>query len=418
MEFLDLFFTALMPVLKVLLVTAVGLFLATERVNLLGENARQQLNGLVFYVFFPALIGASLADTITLESMVTLWFMPVNILLTFVIGSALAWILVKVTGTPQHLQGLVIGCSSAGNLGNMLLIILPVICQENKSPFGDSSTCSTHGEAYASLSLAIQAIYVWSYVYFIMRTSAEKGIKEINTSDSTSIINTSYGTSQIFSEISTEALLPSNDHPSSEDHSDQVELPHTRFEGKMKVLLDSVKQHLEMFSEKINLKMVFAPSTIAAIVGLVIGIISPMRKVMIGDSAPLRVIYSSAELLGEAAIPSVTLIVGANLLKGLRGPGVSPSLIAGILTIRNIILPAMGIGVVKAARHFGLVGTYTFYQFTLMLQYAIPSAVNIGTITQMIGSGGSEFSVIMLWSYAVATVSLTLWLTLYMWLLT
>ncbi|KAK3195283.1 hypothetical protein Dsin_026593 [Dipteronia sinensis] len=288
MEFLDLFFTALMPVLKVLLVTAVGLFLATERVNLFGANARQHLNGLVFYVLFPALIGASLADTITLENLVTLWFMLLNILLTFVIGSALAWILVKVTGTPQHLQGLLISCSSAGNLGNMLLIILPAICEENKSTFGDSSTCSTHGEAYASLSLAIQAIYVWSYVCFIMRTSAEKGIKEINTSDSTSIINTSYGTSQIFSEISTEALLPSNDHPSSEDHSDQVELPPTRFEGKMK--LGSVQHLLELFSEKINLKMVFAPSTIAAIVGFVIGIISPIRKVMIGDSATLCVI--------------------------------------------------------------------------------------------------------------------------------
>ncbi|TXG62447.1 hypothetical protein EZV62_009441 [Acer yangbiense] len=52
-----------------------------EGVNLLGANARQHLNGVV---------------------------------LTFMIGSALAWILVKVTGTPQHLQVLVIGCSSAG----------------------------------------------------------------------------------------------------------------------------------------------------------------------------------------------------------------------------------------------------------------------------------------------------------------
>ncbi|KAK4855686.1 hypothetical protein QYF36_009819 [Acer negundo] len=83
---------------------------------------------------------------------------------------------------------------------------------------------------------------------------------------------------QHLNEISTEALLPSNDYPSSEDHSDQVEPPHTRFEGKMKVLLRSVKQHLEKFSEKINLKMVFSPSTIAAVVGLAIGLISPIRK--------------------------------------------------------------------------------------------------------------------------------------------
>ena len=44
MEFLDLFIVALMPVLKILLVTAVGLFLATERINLLGADARSYLN--------------------------------------------------------------------------------------------------------------------------------------------------------------------------------------------------------------------------------------------------------------------------------------------------------------------------------------------------------------------------------------
>ena len=44
MEFLDLFIVALMPVLKILLVTAVGLLLATERINLLGADARPYLN--------------------------------------------------------------------------------------------------------------------------------------------------------------------------------------------------------------------------------------------------------------------------------------------------------------------------------------------------------------------------------------
>lgn len=44
MEFLALFVVALMPVLKVLLVTAVGLFLATERVDILGASARNYLN--------------------------------------------------------------------------------------------------------------------------------------------------------------------------------------------------------------------------------------------------------------------------------------------------------------------------------------------------------------------------------------
>lgn len=43
----------------------------------------------------------------------------------------------------------------AGNLGNLLLIIIPALCDEDNSPFGDSSVCSTDGEAYAALSMAV-----------------------------------------------------------------------------------------------------------------------------------------------------------------------------------------------------------------------------------------------------------------------
>lgn len=39
-----------------------------------------------------------------------------------------------------------------------------------------------------------------------------------------------------------------------------------------------------------------------------------------------------------------------------------------------------------------------------------------GTITQLFEAGESECSVIMLWTYAVASFSLTLWSTFYMWI--
>lgn len=38
------------------------------------------------------------------------------------------------------------------------------------------------------------------------------------------------------------------------------------------------------------------------------------------------------------------------------------------------------------------------------------------TITQLFGAGESECSVIMLWSYALASAALTLWTAFFMWL--
>ena len=39
-----------------------------------------------------------------------------------------------------------------------------------------------------------------------------------------------------------------------------------------------------------------------------------------------------------------------------------------------------------------------------------------GTITQLFRAGESECSVIMLWTYGLASISLTLWSTVFMWL--
>ncbi|KAG7948671.1 hypothetical protein I3843_13G018900 [Carya illinoinensis] len=123
-----------------------------------------------------------------------------------------------------------------------------------------------------------------------------------------------------------------------------------------------------------------------------------MRAAMIGDDATLREVYSSTSLLGEAAIPSMTLIIGANLLGGLKNTGIVPSLIIGIIAIRYVLLPSLGIVIVMDANHFGMVGSDPLYQFTQMLQYALPPAINVGTTSQVLETGEKECSFIMLWT--------------------
>ncbi len=41
-------------------------------------------------------------------------------------------------------------------------------------------------------------------------------------------------------------------------------------------------------------------------------------------------------------------------------------------------MPSLGIVIVKAAKHFGMVGSDSLYLFTLMIQYALPPAMNVG----------------------------------------
>ncbi|KAM5574011.1 hypothetical protein ABKV19_013498 [Rosa sericea] len=403
MELWTLFVTASIPVLESFLITALGSYLALDRVNLLGQDSRKHLNTIVFYVFTPALIGTNLAETITYDSMVKLWFMPVNILITFIVGSIFGWILIKLTRPPPHLRGLVLGCCAAGNLGNILLIIIPAVCEESGSPFGDVDSCDTNGVAYASLSMAIGAIYLWTYVYNIVRISSNTSIPDSN--QTTEISSASDHIS------CTEPLL------SIEDNVYQCTLPSTLSEGDHKMTrLGKIKEWIVMMNEKLNLKTIFAPSTIAAIVGFAIGLISPIRNLLIGDDAPLAVIDDCTSLLGDAAIPLLTLIIGGNLVKGLKVSGIQKSILIGIIIVKYVAAPLTGILIVKGALKFGFVSNDPLYLFVLLLQFSVPPAMNMGTITQLFGQGESECSVIMLWTYIFASLSLTFWCAFFMWL--
>lgn len=416
MEIWELFGVALMPVLKTLFIAIIGLLLAVDRVNILCAAARHHLNNLVFYIFFPALIASGLVNSSTEISILSLWFTLVSILLAFIIGSAFGWILVKVTGAPKQLHGLVIGCCAAGNLGNLPVIIIPATCEEKNNPFGDSSTCSKNGMTYVSLSMSIGAVFVWSYVYNIIRAHGSKDDLGMKINPTINEQQCDKG-SEIFSDCSTEALL-SKSSPCYEVHEAPVELLLGSSEDKTKVtIFKKINLQVNKLLRIVDLTILLRPPTIATIVGLTIGFVTPIHHVMVGDNAPLRVIANSVSLLGEAAIPSMTLIMGANLLRGFRRSRLSSWLIIGITVVRFIILPLFGVLIIKAAKMFGMVGSDPLYHFVLLLQYAVPPAMAIGTITQLFEVGETECSVIMFWNYIVASIALTLWSTYYMWIL-
>ncbi|CAL5073624.1 unnamed protein product [Urochloa decumbens] len=413
MGLLELFVTACMPVLNTLLVTGVGSFLATDFAGLLSKEARKHLNNIVFYVFNPSLVAIYLAKTITMESLAKLWFMPVNILLAFTFGLFFGWIVVKVTRPPAKLKGLILGCCSAGNLGNIFLIIIPALCKEKGSPFGETDVCQTYGLAYSSLSMAIGAVFLWSIVYNIVRV-----MSNVTVEDGDAQTNQ---TKVLIPGSATETVAEEDCSPLN-DNTDECTLPLISTNippTKNKVpVLERTWKFLSLISETIDLKKLFAPSTIAVVVGFIIGGTPFIRNAIIGDAAPLRVLQESAELIGGGAIPSVTLIMGANLLNGVRGgASVQPSVIAGVVAVRYVLLPLLGTALVKGAVRLGLIQPDPLYQFILHLQYAVPPAMNIGTIMQLFGVGESECSVIFVWVYALASVAVTVWSAFFMWTL-
>ena len=75
------------------------------------------------------------------------------------------------------------------------------------------------------------------------------------------------------------------------------------------------------------------------------------------------------------------------VVTGLKRSEVGPLIVLGIIAIRYIISPLLGIVIVKAANHFGMLGSDSLYQFTLMLQYALPPAMTVGMCDHRISIG-------------------------------
>ncbi|XVF62325.1 hypothetical protein PTKIN_Ptkin08bG0208200 [Pterospermum kingtungense] len=422
MGFWTLFEVASMPILQVLLISLLGAFMATDYCKLLEADTRRSLNKLVFVAFTPSLMFASLAKTVTLQDIISWWFMPVNIGITFLAGGLVGWIVVKILRPKPHLEGLIIATCSSGNLGNLLLIIVPAICNEDGSPFGNRNVCSSVGLSYASFSMALGGFYIWTLSYQMVKASAVKFkaleaaeefvSKEPNKNlDATAECQLLKGESEDQATVAITVLTtksvedPENQEGISQEASQKPKSRKASFWIKVLGFLHQILEEL------------LAPPTLGAILGFIFGSISWLRNLIIGEGAPLRVFQDSIKLLGDGNIPCITLILGANLIQGLRSSTIKPLTIVGVVCVRYLILPVIGIGVVKAAGNLGFLPSDPLFHYVLMIQFTLPPAMNIGTMAQLFDMGQEECSVLFLWTYLAAALALTSWSTVFMWIL-
>ncbi|CAD5318749.1 unnamed protein product [Arabidopsis thaliana] len=388
MGFWSLLEVASMPVIQVLFMSLVGAFMASDRCKLFPVEARNSMNKVVFVLFAPALMFANLAQTVTLEDIISWWFMPVNMGLTFLIGGLLGWLVVKILKPPPYLEGLIVATCSAGNMGNLPIILVPAICDEDKSPFGNRSVCRTVGLSYASFSMALGGFYIWTYTFRLIKGSAMK-VQAIEESEKIAIKSSN---SDLEADHKTHLL------GAPEDKENKVVKEKTGFWRKGVDFLHEILEEL------------LAPPTLGAVIRW-------LRNLIIGDDAPLRIVQSTAKLLGDGTIPCMTIILGGNLIQGLRSSAVKPMVVLGIVCVRYIAMPIIGIGIVLTAANLGFLPADPLFQYVLMLQFTLPPAMNIGTMTQLYNVAQDECSVLMLWTYLVAILALTVWSTIFLHLL-
>ncbi|KAG5013511.1 hypothetical protein AAZX31_09G179600 [Glycine max] len=407
MGFLQLLEVASAPVIQVLLISAVGAFMATDYCdNLLSAEFRKSLNKIVFFAFTPSLIFASFSKNVSLEDMISWWFMPVNIGCTFLIGGILGWILVKVLKPNLKVQGLIIASCSTGNMGNLPVVIIPAICDQKGGPFGAPDDCRNRALSYSFCSLALGGVFIWTYTYQLMQNTSLRykafeaaeilkiPSKDIDANAEARLLKQNDGYA-----VDTENQILVDQGPSIATKNMEKCFCHRMMETLVQILAE-----------------LMSPPTIATFLGFLFGGVKWLRNLIIGHDAPLKVIQDSIQLLGDGTIPCITVLLGGNLTQGMRSSSIQPLILICIIIARLFLLPAIGFFVVKAAANFGFLPLDPLFQYVLVMQYAMPPAMNISTMAQLFDVGTEEFSVILLWTYGASTIALTLWSTFLIWI--
>uniref|UniRef100_A0A453J2L1 Uncharacterized protein n=1 Tax=Aegilops tauschii subsp. strangulata TaxID=200361 RepID=A0A453J2L1_AEGTS len=294
MRFWSLLAVAWLPVRQVLLAGGLGACLASSRFDVLTSDARRHINKVVYIVFVPSLVFSSLAGTVTLKDIISWWFMPVNMGIIFLIGAALGWLAVKALKPGAHLQGLIIACSSAGNWGTIPLMIVPAICNEEDSPFGDADTCKSLGLSYVSLSMALGNFFIWTHSYSVMKRSAQLykkcGDPSTNLTKEENSGEAENGNHAAFLPLSSGEFL----HEDVESDPVSSSIPSNGVAGSF---LHYLRRAKELLVEILN--ELWSPPSVAALVGFTVGAIDKLRPLVTEEDGPLRVVQDTAKLLAE-----------------------------------------------------------------------------------------------------------------------
>lgn len=433
--------SAVVPLMKLLSLTVIGLILAYPKYQIIPRSTFKLLSKLVFALFLPCLIFTHLGQSITLDNAAKWWFIPVNVVVSTIIGCVLGYFVAIICRPPPEFFRFTVIMTGFGNTGNLPIAILGSVCHSNGHPFG--KTCHTDGVAYVSFAQWVAVLLVYTLVYHMMEPPmeyyeiVEEGT-EIEEHVSTNINDIS------------RSLLVEAEWPGMEDK--ETEHCKTPFVARVFNSISSVSQsafpdldleegdgsmspkdggngspmsirclaeprmvrRIRVVAEQTPIRHILQPPTIASFLAILVGMIPQVKALFFGYEAPLLFITDSLDILAGAVVPCVMLVLGGILAEGPNDSKLGIRTTIGITVARLLVLPLMGIGVVALADKLDfLVHGDKMYIFVLLLQYTTPSAILLGAIASLRGYAVSEASALLFWQHVFAVFSLSVYIVVY-----
>ncbi|KAL8217819.1 hypothetical protein R6Q57_021192 [Mikania cordata] len=428
---------AVVPLLKLLCLTVIGILLAHPRTQIVPNSTFKLLSKLVFALFLPCTIFIHLGQSVSVQNLALWWFIPVNVIISTVIGCLLGLLVAVICRPPPEFFRFTVIVTGFGNTGNLILAIVGSVCHSDSNLFGPE--CHTTGTAYLSLAQWVSVLLVYTLVYHMMEPPLEyyevveeEGEIEILHEDlhvndlsrpllheaewpdmndkETPHCKTPF-IARVFANVSdfTETSIPDPDLLHDVVHE------HPQSPKSIRCLAEPMMvRKIRIVAEQTPVRHILQPPTIATLLALIIGTVPFLKAIMYGDDAPLSFLTDSLNIMAGAMVPSVMLVLGGMMAEGPNESRLGTRTTVGILVARLLVLPMLGIGVVCLADklHLLIQGDRMF-RFVLLLQYTTPSAILFGAMASLRGYAVSEASALLFWQHVGALFSLSMFSILY-----
>ncbi|KAF0897785.1 hypothetical protein E2562_000495 [Oryza meyeriana var. granulata] len=433
--------SAVMPLMKLLCLTVIGLVLANRKIQIIPKATFKLLSKLVFALFLPCLIFVHLGQSVTIQNVLDWWFIPVNVLISTAIGCILGYIVALICRPPPQFFRFTVIMTGFGNTGNLPIAMIGSVCHTPDHPFGPG--CHRKGVAYVSFAQWVAVLLVYTLVYHMMEPPmqfyeivGEGGEIEVEPEQTSSFSRpllheaewpgmadkeTEHAKTPFIARIfmsisgSSQNTFPDIDFTEEGTSGAGPSSPKS-----LRCLAEpKVVRRIRIVAEKTPIQHVLQPPTIASLLAIIIGMVPVFKDFVFAADAPLAFFTDSLEILAAAVVPSVMLILGGMLAEGPNDNALGIRTIIGITVARLLVLPCIGIGVVLLADWLHLlVEEDHMYRFVLSLQYSTPSAILLGAIASLRGYAVKEASALLFWQHICAVVSLSIYLVVYFRLLT
>lgn len=464
MEILKIFRDVLIGMLQILIQAAVGVLLA--KLSPMDPVGEKKFNMSVFYVFLPLYCFLEISNAIDLTEKI----LPIGLLIfSFTIATIVSVLLGVAYGKLARvdirvMKSFLIVCAF-GSVTAFPIIMASALCDTGGILSSDENCAYYQG--YSLIGLLMLNIYLWASAPLMI--SRDK-VECYNTRRKMYLVRMFYNSLDEFMKDKTLAkmdqaqqekqggdvlkTIESDRELTVKDFFDHVpdEHPHETLEdeGLIEFSLgmnlspsncQNFTKHFEFLLQKIppsifeNIKQtlprtikpvpitfkyitsqLISPPLFACLLGLIIGMISPIRNSMF-SSWGMKLFFKTLIKLGTFAVPILVMLLGAKLSHGFaitKTVNLRMVDLVSVIIIRLVVVPAIGLAFI-AFLH-AISGSAKDDNVLFFLVYSfwnVPPSILMISAFVMVGYYSKEIAILQFWTNTLSAISMPLFYVAY-----